>query len=385
MITLLPCFDLARLVDGQLVTGTHTPGSLIPSWAVTNLVGNSSVRVCSGANIGFYDEQLAVLTDDGRILAKRKPVRDRLDDITPIVQDLFGADAANIQGIHVTERHLFVWSYSAVGVIHLGTNGVLLPVYRRQFPSEIDLISVSEFYCLVKTRDNRLFDTMLAIYPGQSLLIDEKSELAFHDVDSVTKIYTSGSWILLLMDNGKVYGCENKGTLLAKRPLARIQLPEDEVVVKIVDAREYIIYVTSAGNCYRQDTNGMGDWSAPVLVREVRGHVENVVAICNNYIVVQCSNSSSLKTYRMRFYTYMGVSIVETVPLPALDGMTVIAITRQAMHTCFVTNEGSVFWSYSLLGAEPVITRDPFFDSNLLAVECNAAKIRSAGSLLKNR
>ena len=396
MIIPLPSFDLARLVNGKLVAGQHTHGSLIPSWSETKLAGDCAVRVCTGSNIGYCIEKIAVLLDDSKILIGYSPISSRLEDITPTVRDLFGADAANIQGISVKERSVIVWSYSAVGVFHLGLNSVYESVYYRQFPAEIDLISINEYYCLIKTRDNCLFEiTHVAMLdasqpiekkegsmPSRMCVFNDRPELTFHDVKSITKIHTSASWVLLLMENGSVYGREYNGPFFTDKLFTQVQIPEYETVTKIVNAYTHVIYITAAGNCYSQDTYGMSDLSSvPVLVKELQGHVEDATAICSGSILAQCSNSSSLKTYCVRFYT-LGGSAVRSLHLPTLDGMTVNAITHQAMRTCFVTDEDSVFWSYNILDAEPIITRDPFFDSNLLATGSNAARIRSAGSVL---
>lgn len=402
MIVLLPSFNLAKLVDGQLVTGTHTPGLLIPSWTaglgssgeqitvslsqrtVPNLIGSSQVKVCSGYSIGIIIEELALLTDDGRVLVGCKPIISWLNDITPTVQYLFGCDTANIQSISINGRSLIVWSYSAVGVIHLDSGSVPCSVYLCQLPSEIDIISINEHYFLVKTRDNRLFGIMhTRSSSDRPCVFNERNQVAFHDVENIIEIHTDPSSVLLLMENGQVYACEYSGPFCAERSFMRVQLPEDEAVVKVVNTGTYVIYTTAAGNCYKQD--GRNWLLAPVIVRGLQGYVENVVAICSDSILVQCNNSSSLKAYRVRFFAYVYGPAVETTPLPALDGLTVTTITYQAMRTCFVTDEGSVFWSYNILDAEPIITRDPFFDSNLLAVGGDTARIRSAGSLIKNK
>ena len=389
MIHLLQTHSLAIITDNKLII-CKNPEHSVPSWTESDLTGGDTVRICSSSNQMRLSDELAILTNDGRVLAGYNLIKPRLADLTLTVKNLFGADASNIQGLCIKGQSLVIWTNFRVGVIHLGLGSGPLATYQCKFPSEINLISISNCYCIIKTNNNRLFGIMhyrwegpYASTMGVPMDFNDLTELAFHDVENIREIHTGEFMILLWMEDMSVYGCVYHGPRGTRSPFARVPFPEGESVVKIVHTGYHVIYVTAAGNCYCQDTRTGYDWSrSPVPVRELEGCVENVVVVNRDSIVAQCRTQSVSKTYLVDLIMHQGQLTFRIVPLPFFDNIPIRSASQLSLLTCFVTDDGCVYWSHNIYDTEPIITRDPFFDSNLLAIESNAARIRSAGSVL---
>lgn len=388
MIHILQPFSLAVLADSRMVIRRNE------SWTESDLAGKQPVRICtsSKSNKGWFaaEDEVAILMHDGRVLAGYNRIKPGLADISSTVKDLFGADTSNICGICIKGQSLVIWTDTAIGVIHLGLDSKVLSTYHCTLPSEIDIISIDHLYCIVKTQDGRLFGIMHHMWTGpdassRGIPMDlDRSELAFHDVASISEIHTGNSWALLLMENGSVYGCKYNISRGTRTPFARVLFPEGETVIKIIDAGIRVVYITTAGNCYGQCVGMRSGWTKElVLVRGLEGYVENIVAVYNGSVLVQCNTLPASKTYIIRFSTLLGQP-VNIIPLPFFDGISIISVTQtqSGFTTCFVTDDGCVYWSYDIYSAKPTIRRDTFFDENLLPIQNKAASIRSTRSIL---
>ena len=387
MIHILPSFALAILGDGKTIVGTLSSNTC--SWSGGTLIDAEPERIDTTIDSGV----IAALTYDGRILAGQNTTR--LDDITPKLESIMGADIACIQNICVRGRSVVVWGGSSIGLIKLSKSINPVSAYSCTFKSEIELISIDSEWCLVKTRDNRLFGVPIKeqsrsslISGGAPLVLDHGTELFFRDTASITEVHAGDTWFVLLLKNCSVYGCEYYGSLSTPRPIEQIMFPEGEIVVRIVNTGSHIIYLTASNNCYEQNVTGIVNWRwYPNPTLYLTGYViENIFPGSWSRIVIQCREARRvgfvLVTYVVSIFPPTS-NTKRIVHLPALDGMTLVSVTCGPYYRyCFVTDDGKVYWSHNMNSNKPTLTRDTFFDANPIAAERTKAMIGSTRSIL---
>lgn len=383
MIHILPSFALATLVDGRVIMKKYQQ-ALDQSWAET-AIESEPVRIYTAPHwISSYSlRAMAVLTKGDRILTGHEP--NDLYDITEEIHKQLNTDTVLSQNICVRESAVFAWAGSIIALVNISC-----PDCRHVFDSEIDLVSIDNDWIVVKTKDNRLF--VISIWKQRysigmrtvPIYFGDRSELAFHDVDGISEIHTGERWMILLMKDKSAYGCNYRESQRLGLPELLVY-PKGETVSKIVDAGRYVVSVTSTNNYYYHDAQGTFNLSLrpyPISLGPLQYYFnDNIFPGPWGSIIIQSSHTHGCVTHLVRLTTMYNDRIKH---LQHLDGLSIVSITCEPSCCCLTMNDGSVFWLRDTLSGELTVTRDTFFDANLLAVSNTAAMIRSTGSILND-
>lgn len=408
MVHLSLFFALATLADGKTVMN-KVPGDSDMPWTAMSPIQPEPMKVCSSSSETRYTNVLAALTYDDRILISCCEPSPEFEDVTPAIRILTGSDTSSIRDICVVGGYVIFWTDFSIGLVDWRIDSEFS--YGCVFQSEIDRVWVDDCRCVVRTKDNCIFavsNTKLTIPPacqlaselGKPFTLENKSEIAFHDVEGIAEVYGGTSWILFLMKDGSVYGCDYEETSMNHKPFSRVLLPEGEIVTRIVNTQSHIVYVTASNNYYKQHMTHKNNWATkPVLMQKLSSYVvESILAGPRCSIIVQYRDpreQSPLHTciiHSTYNSSYEGelepVSFCyadQLQPLPSLSNKIIVSIIHRGYLTCFVMDDGSVCWSHFMHYYEPVAISDPFFDSNPVAAEGQAVRIRSAGSIVEHK
>ena len=411
MIHLPQFFALATLEDGRTVI-TKLPGYSDMPWTAISPIQPEPMKVCSSLSESRYANVLAALTYDDRILISCCESGPEFEDVTPAIRILTGSDTTSIRDICVVGGYVIFWTDFSIGLVDWRIDSEFS--YGCMFHSEIDRVWVDDRRCIVRTKDNRIFavsNTKLTIPPecqlaselGKPFTLENKSEITFHDVEGIAEVYGSASWILFLMKDGSVYGCDCEG-YLDHKPFTRVPIPEGEIVTKIVNTQSHVVYITTSNNYYMRHVTQKGDWAIePTLMQKLSSYVvENILAGPRCSIIVQYRDpqEQSMDTGPLPLCTCIIRSTYNSScegelepisfhcadqlkPLPSLSNKIIASIIHRGYLTCFITDDGAVFWSHFMHNYKPVAISDPFFDTNPLAA-LPSARIRSTHSMLND-
>lgn len=364
--------------------------------------GITAKQICAAGKL------LAILTSDNKLLACASP-ENSPRDITSEVQKIFGGPV-DIISVSASYSFIIVRSLCSIGLICTrldasDTSGLRIKETSHvlhQASSEIDLwiMRESEMEGVARTSDGDLFyfgyhdhnrygKTKWAVVP-----------LQFHEAASIRELYCSAYYIMLLMQDGRVYVQFRRPdhTLFSDEhePFELVIIPNHEPISKIVIASSDIFYIGVGGNCYHAGYLNNGWVVNPDLLQGLRGYqIENIYTIRKDYViqhdglrlsilhVAEPKSHSIFEIYRDRkaIFDHYANGSKKPRPLPFFDDKTIISIENIHGRTCFITEEGHAHWIRHIKESiEPVFTLDPFFETNPIAVPPRALAIKSASS-----
>lgn len=374
-----------------------------PSWLSPPCLEGIAIKQTSCAG-GL----LAILTNENRFLVCASP-ENSPRDITSEVQKIFG-EPVDIISVSASYSFIIVRSMCSIGLICMrldasDTSGLRIKETSHvlhQASSEIDLwiMCQSQMEGVARTSDGGLFyfgyndhncygKTKWGVVP-----------LQFHETASIKELYCSDYYIMLLMQDGRVYVQFRRPdhTLFSNEhePFELVIIPNCEPIRKIVIESSEIFYISVGGNCYH--AGYLNDkWVVnPDLLQGLRGYqIEDIYTIRKDYVIQHDGMRLSIlhvagpkyhsifEIYRDRkaIFDHYANGLKKPRPLSFFDNKTVISIENIHGRTRFITEEGHVYWSRRIKESiEPVFTLDPFFETQPLAVPSRALAIKSASS-----
>lgn len=394
---------LAVLVDGRVLIGLseNDRDRALIKWHDTDPWAVNVAQVQMGRPCETY----AILTKDGRLLMGYW-LEIRPEDITPSINKALGTVNVNIDQFFMDSSTLVIRTGNDVHIISVDTSPqyhgkpiMITDVFSYSFHCETDLFNFGYDHGLVRTTDNRLFRIGNMHRYGKAmrwplLPFLPKQELIFHDTANIEHVYIGTEHTLLHMRNGSVYeqGLTDRLPTATGEEFEQVCIPGDESVVKIRDGWSVIYYFTPSGLCYYHQIVPVEKTGTPVLIKCLVGmFVEKVYG--SLFAVTTQSGERRLCRLKMRIIrdgrnSYEVVDDPGSNTRPYLehypnDDENLEGIARLSNHTYFITSDGGAYTSEGYRnGSKPYIVRDPFFDTNPLAIERQTLNIRSARSRL---
>lgn len=391
---------VAILADGKVMKGQPKDTDMV--WSETGIDMNDVVLMATCP----YGSMLAVLLNDGRLLAGRDPTTAFINITTNV--EVFIRDTLSIRSMHIMNRIL---------VVQTDCNVCIMMVYRATscprnesllrhnrlnavrwradtaFPSEIDLVTFGDSHGYVRTIDNKLYLITNQIPTNRNPSYDGRIrpygecrrpiEVEFAEAGDIAEIICYGSRAYFIMGDGRVFESSMRAFNNTHDQITQIIFPEGEAVRKITSLTHYMFYLTKEGNCYFSLNGWPCDKRAyPVQLQHLsRAFAEDVIALNNKPAdIIENDVSSAIIKYDGGRLCYICNDLVEKViQLSFFDDKDVVSVIDLPSSICFITREGCVYHMYDI-ESEPVI--DPFFDTNPLATKTNTQRIKSACSNL---
>ena len=368
---------------------------------------------------------LFILTHDNRFLVSNIPndtwntkrFMNGLQDITALVCEAMEIKdrASHTFDICVDNSILVVRAEYSVGMFEPadidGSQYSTKIVYR--FQDQIDLSGFGYRFGLVRTGNKLYFvgtcntHTSYHPYTDRVLYVDTCenmcTEIDFLDVQGIGKIICFMRFVLLLMNDGRVYHSslpEGPGDPHPCSAFEQVVFPSNECIIKIVSNESGAIYITQEGTCY-YGVNNMRCLK-PILLCSLTGLFVTDAFMLNNYIMIQYGNDRLcllplIQSIGRPYYSgYLDHGYVTGSKKPinilgcneCITSVTSVDSPNYYSMTYFTTTDGRVYqrndgdsddYDHTCSKSEPVSIQ--FFDDNPVAcVRDPAARIASAQS-----
>lgn len=402
-------FVVTLLADGRACYWNYLVAKIVPKIINDNPI--TMLKVCP------YTDVLLALTYDGQVLIGSL-TEDKLIDITNTIYESLEKDLdCVIDEIHIDGNFIIVriensvmharisWSSRSSGLPRYSLTNISV----NKFEHSIDLVSFGRNHGFVRTggedgldSEARLHSTGITAYYQRDIHIEDHGgrciqKVVIPNTQDISKIICGNEYTLLLMNDGSVSACGlNHGNLgwHIRGPFASVQFPERTQVTKIIHNGLQIFYITNEGLCYHTSTNNrctlpgaVSYCLQPTLLRSLDNYfVDNIFILKCGFIIIQHSSGKLCWLLVVgplsRTCTNGSYTPSEEKPkaLPFFDDKCIIVVSYVLDKIYFTTDGGNVYCCDQNLALEPQIKSIPFFNDNPIAVECNAARIRSAAN-----
>lgn len=396
-------FVVGLLADRRVCRWNSSDTEIAPKIMNENPV--VMLKVCPWSDI------LVALTSDNHVVIGTL-ILDKLIDITDTIYESINKDSdCVIDEIYVDRGYLLVRIEN--DILHANISRPHHPYSRPIFSLDsitvhklqhsIDLVSFGFNHCIIRTSADPASGhqaTLMSMgtneYCKRGLSFDEGRNIGMQKINicyarHINQVVCNLDHTLLLMDDGSVLACGrfhgNQGEQYTGSPFTPVQFPKDTYITRIISNNLQTFYITSEGLCYHTSTNHvrMTPYNAsyclhPTLVYTLRNYfVDNVFILGSSFII----QDNAGKLYWLLFADSCFACSIQDVlqPLPFFDDkcITVVtSITSTYTKYYFIAADGKVYCCNYHTTIESHVESVSFFDDNPIAVESNAARIRSA-------
>lgn len=387
---------LALLADGSACRWNDSDAEVCPDIEDVGSDTISETIVCptSGTRI--------IIAQNGRMYVMMLNTKE-MKEITATVCEAIGKGIDEIIEICINWLVIIVRTKYSIAIIKIQTSlpsqggGISgFSSWLHTFTSPINLISFGSGYGLIRTDDGCLY------FLGRIFASQDYYDLRRIDIDyaaSIHEIICGSRCIVFIMNDSSV----RLHTFIDKRPQSicgsfqSIKFTEGVCIVKVIAYDKQVFYITTEGECWYGD-----GYTDPTRLGALRGlFVENIVSLYGHMAVLHDNGRICLlRMISVRYmYPQYGPGAIydrveidpnhrdgseKPVYLPIFDDKTIVSVIQAHYRAYFITADGGVYHSAAhMCRFIPTIEPVPFFDTNPVAIQNNAMRIRSAGNTIE--